>query len=75
MSQRTSFLFINSGRNRRAWLKRGAGWLLFRGSELAVFTGMALLQAVLWMKSLARVGRFQRRIHGMPEMGIRAERE
>jgi hypothetical protein len=26
-------------------LKRGAGWLLFRGSELAVFTGMALLQA------------------------------
>jgi hypothetical protein len=35
----------HSGRNRRACLKRGAGWLLFRGSELAVFTGMALLQA------------------------------
>jgi hypothetical protein len=45
----------HSGWNRRAWLKRGAGWLLFEGSELAVFTGMALLQADV-------VGRIQWRV-------------
>jgi hypothetical protein len=55
-------------------LKRGADWVFIRKSELAVFTGMVLLQADVVDEISGGVGRFQRRIHGMPEMGIRAER-
>jgi hypothetical protein len=37
--------FCHPGCNQALWLKRGADWVFFRGSQLAVFTGMALLRA------------------------------